>query len=208
MFVLSQWGISHRELSWVNVEESAKERRDFLWQTTNVDRNQGRKRQNMVARLYAKSMARNFTQRLEKRVAKPSKRNGGHSSTPKLAKRAASLPSVNKVQHFILRLARKAASEAVSPLHQRNSKRSKMKERTSGFVRCSLLHFRPLVYYCKNGGASTTSSISSMYCLFCGSWRRPILRMPRRSSRLRCCRPGRPGERGGVGCAAGTAEGV
>ncbi len=202
MFVLSQWGISHRVLSWVNVEESAKERRDFLWQTTNVDRNQGRRRQNMVARPYAKSMVLNFTQRLEKWVAMPSKRNGGHSSTPTLAKRAATLPRVNMVRHFIPGLAKKAASEAVSPLHQRNSKRSEMRERTSGFVGCSLSHFKFQGYYCKNGGASasTPSSILSMYCLFCGSWRRPILRMPRRSSRLRCLSEALCTGTGGVAC--------
>src|SRR5579859_6768111 len=104
--------MSHHVLCWVNVEDRVKERWDFLWQTTNVDRNRGRKRQNMVARLYAKSMAQNFTPRLERRVAKPSKRNGGHGSTPRLAKRAASLPGVNRVQPFIPGSVKKAVSEA------------------------------------------------------------------------------------------------
>ena len=167
MFVLSQWGISHRVLSWVNVEESAKERRDFLWQTTNVDRNQGRRRQNMVARPYAKSMAPNFTQRFEKWVAMPSKRNGGHSSTPILAKRAATLPRVNMVRHFIPGLAKKAANEAVSPLHQRNSKLPEMRERTSNVARCSLSHFRFHVYYCKNRGASASTPLLSHPCTAC-----------------------------------------
>src|SRR6266581_1430315 len=84
-------GMSHRIVSCVNREVRVLERRDFLWQTTNVDQNRGRKRQSMVARLYVRSMVLNFTPRLARRVARLSKRNEGHSSTLKLAKRVGNM---------------------------------------------------------------------------------------------------------------------
>src|SRR6266571_4103789 len=108
-------GMSHRIVSWVNVEVRVLERRDFLWQTTNVDQNRGRKRQSMVARLYVRSMVLNFTPRLARRVARLSKRNEGHSSTLKLARRVASRRNAIKDRSFILRSAKR-----VGKLSKRN----------------------------------------------------------------------------------------
>src|SRR5213080_2823689 len=112
-------GVSHRIVSWANVEVRVLERRDFQWQT-NVDQNRDRKRQSMVGRLYGRSMALNSTPRLARRVARLSKRNEGHSSMLKLARRVGSLRNASKGRSFILRSAKRAGSVVV-PLLKRCS---------------------------------------------------------------------------------------
>src|SRR3989440_8650447 len=103
-------GMSHRIVSWVNVEVRVLERRDFQWQTTNVDQNRDRKRRSMVVRLYVRSMVLNSTPRLARRVARLSKRNEGHSSTLKLARRVASRRNATRGRSFILKLAKKVGN--------------------------------------------------------------------------------------------------
>src|SRR6266699_10993 len=110
-------GMSHRIVSWVNVEVRVLERRDFLWQTVNVGENRDRKRQSMVARLYVRRMGLNLTSRLARRVAKLSKRNEGHSSTLKLVRSAACLRNASQGPSFILRLAKRVENVAVSLLN-------------------------------------------------------------------------------------------
>src|SRR5216684_4034575 len=82
--------MSHRSLCWANVDVRVKERRDLLWQTTNVDRNQDHKRRSMVGRLYVQSMASSFTPRLARRAASQRNASRAQNSTPKLVKKVAS----------------------------------------------------------------------------------------------------------------------
>src|SRR6266567_521868 len=82
--------MSHRSLCWANVDVRVKERRDLLWQTTSVDRNQDHKRRSMVGRLYVQSMARSFIPRLAGRAARQRNASRAQNFTPKLVKKVAS----------------------------------------------------------------------------------------------------------------------
>src|SRR5215467_11795206 len=86
----------------------------LLWQTTNVDQNQGRKRQSTEVKLYEQSMAPNSMPKSVEKAEKRSKRNAAHNFTLRLAKKAVSPPNASKAQHFTQELAKRAVS-AVAP---------------------------------------------------------------------------------------------